>query len=192
MSACVAVGIIAVFSSYFMMPDNVLDKLLWAELCPLILIIQCCLVARNKIGELPGKDLKDYFYRRLFFDGLSSLSSITYLASESLKCIYSNLYKSAWRQYSVTYVFQLSISFMLFLFLIARLIFIPFSIEVSYEQVALLKGLISKMKIQILALLVTGVCNLILFVLMVEGTRTDTTLTLFHSAGVCMILIVIS
>ena len=79
----------------------------------------------------------------------------------------------------------MSISLIFVFFFVACLILIPLSIEVSYEQVALFKGLGSKMNVQMFALLIIAflniIINIIAFVLMDERCKIGSVVTMFGS-----------
>jgi len=165
----------------------------------LLLFAYFVILARRKIGNFPRHELRNYVYRRVFWEGIGSLIPIIYLTAESLNCFLDNgdparggEKKLGFGHCAGVYFPQLSICSMFMLFLVARLIFIPLShVPLDDEAFARFEGLNAKMKFQALLLAFVLLSNLVLFALMGEKELSPAIEALHYSELGCVYLIAV-
>ncbi|GMH77654.1 hypothetical protein TrST_g299 [Triparma strigata] len=144
--------------------------------------------ARRKLGDFSTDRLDTYVYERVFLTGVGSLPAFIYLTSESIKCYIDS--NGSWDRCSGISLPQVSICIMLIILLVTRLFFVPLSSEqYTIKQVANFKTLGFKGKVQMLALAIMAVCNLVLFSAMAEGLATSFMHKCQRTVASCGILI---
>ena len=96
----------------------------------LLLIFYLLCLARRKIGRAPKKELASFMYDRLVVCGITSSPPKVFLTLDTVMCNITT--GDPWFSCSAYLLLQLSIGLMLFVILVARLVFEPVLIIVVY------------------------------------------------------------
>jgi len=139
------------------------------------LIIYLLTILRRRIGNFSRPSLKEYISNNVFLQGIGSLPPMVYFTSETVKCLLKG------EHYEITGSElsnvcggvlhpQISICLMFFLFLVAKVVFLPLTTtKVEMYELASFRKISLKLKIQMVFIGVMVFANTVNFGILGEG-----------------------